>query len=70
MAANRSGSQIRAAKERAVKGGKPKRCKKGKACGVSCINQTKLCLVSMADSVSQDLGKTSEMVKNRTSGEA
>ena len=50
------GSEIRAAKAKAV-GGKKDRCRKGKSCSATCISGFKACLVEMSDQVSSSLGK-------------
>jgi hypothetical protein len=47
IVAGRTASQIESAKRRAVKGGGRKRCKKGKSCGATCINGSKVCLVDL-----------------------
>jgi hypothetical protein len=66
IVAGRTGSQIDAAKRKAVKGGGRKRCKKGKSCGASCITSGKVCMVDLPwASLSNDLTKVSKEIRDR-----
>lgn len=68
IVAGRTGSQIDAAKRRAVKGGGRKRCKKGKSCGATCIFAAKVCMVDLPwASLSQDLTKLSKEIQSKGS---
>ena len=60
------GSEIRAAKAKAV-GGKKDRCRKGKSCSATCISSWKDCLVQMPDVVSNSLNKFAKVALNKAS---
>lgn len=67
IVAGRTGSQIDAAKKRAVKGGSRKRCKKGKSCGATCIFVAKVCMVDLPlASLSQGLTKLSKEIQSKS----
>lgn len=56
------GSEIKAAKAKAV-GGKKDRCRKGKSCSATCISGWKACLVEMPDMVSTSVKKFANKVQ-------
>ena len=61
--AGRTAAQIDAAKRRAVKGSGKKRCKKGKSCGATCINASKVCMVDLPWVSAQGLSKVSKEIQ-------
>jgi hypothetical protein len=64
IVAGRTAKQIEAAKRRAVKGGGRKKCKKGKSCGATCINSSKVCLVDLPWVSSNGLSKVSKKIQD------
>lgn len=70
IVAGRTAKQIEAAKRRAVKGGGRKRCKKGKSCGATCINGSKVCLVDLPWVSSNGLSKVAKDIQNRPTSKA
>lgn len=65
IVAGRTARQIESAKRRAVKGGGRKRCRKGKSCGATCINGSKVCLVDLPWVSSNGLSRVAQDIQNR-----
>jgi hypothetical protein len=72
MVANRTESQINAAKRAQAKrlgqsgaSGMRKRCKKGKSCGASCINSGKVCLVDIPWATGNQISKVAKAIQSR-----
>jgi hypothetical protein len=72
MVAGRTGKQIDAAKRaqtarlgQSGAHGKRKKCKKGKSCGASCIQNSKVCMVDLPWASSQGLGRLAKGIQNR-----
>lgn len=72
MVAGRTGKQIEAAKRAQSKrlgqsgaGGKSKRCKKGKSCGATCINGSKVCLVDIPWASASGIPKAVKAIQSR-----
>ena len=63
--AGRKGSQIEAAKRKAV-GGKRKRCTKGKSCSATCIAANKICLVEIPWVSASSMSKAVKLIENRS----
>jgi hypothetical protein len=64
IVAGRTAKQIEAAKRRAVRGGGRKKCKKGKSCGATCINGSKVCLVDLPWVSSNGLSKVATKIQS------
>jgi hypothetical protein len=60
-------SEIRAANRNAVGGG-PKRCRKGKNCSATCIDQGKDCLVGLPEPASVATTKVAKMLQSKQGG--
>jgi hypothetical protein len=72
MVAGRTGKQIDSAKRaqtarlgQSGAHGKRKKCKKGKSCGASCIQSSKVCMVDLPWASSQGLGRLAKGIQNR-----
>lgn len=64
VVAGKTAYQIEAAKRRAVKGKGKKRCKKGKSCGATCINNYRVCMVDLPWVSAQALTKVSATIQS------
>lgn len=70
--AGKTGKQIEAAKRAQTKrlgqsgaAGMQKRCKKGKSCGATCINSSKVCLVDIPWATGSQITKVAKTIKER-----